>query len=295
MISIIVSTYKPEYFARFKDNIEANIGVDYEIVPIENKGVMGLCEAYNLGAELAKYPYLCFCHEDILINTEKWGEKIIKLFLQNDNWGLLGVAGSTYQAFVPSPFFSPYENRFTKIDMYQADFSLDHIKRSLDNPPAEGLIEEVVTLDGCWLFTTAKIAQEFKFDETTLKGFHCYDLDYSLQVGSKYKVGVVFGLELIHLSSGSYQRDWVVETFKFYKKWKKKLPLTTAKPIPSYQEMSDYEFNVFNFTLDRIDKYNTCVYEMFKFLYSFRFIKLVGLKKWFKLNIWTWGVVFRHL
>ncbi|HBR11511.1 MAG TPA: hypothetical protein DD740_04740 [Chryseobacterium sp.] len=76
MLSIIISSYQPDYFAALEKNIAETCGIPYEIVKIDNPGVMGICEAYNKGAALAQYENLLFLHEDVEFETKDWGGDI---------------------------------------------------------------------------------------------------------------------------------------------------------------------------------------------------------------------------
>lgn len=103
MISIIISSFRPNLFSDLIENIKDTIGIDeYEIIKIDNPGIMGLCDAYNKGAADAKYKYLCFCHEDVLFHTQNWGELIISSFSKNPRIGIVGFAGSVYKTWIPS-------------------------------------------------------------------------------------------------------------------------------------------------------------------------------------------------
>ena len=48
--------------------------------------------------------------------------------------------------------------------------------------------EEVVTLDGLGLFVRKEVWNLYPFDEKLLIGFHCYDLDFSLQIVNNIKI-----------------------------------------------------------------------------------------------------------
>lgn len=292
MISIIVSTYKPDTFSRFQEYVEKSIGVDYEIIKIHNLGTMSLCEAYNKGIELAKYNYLCFSHDDILFNSLNWGQRVIDIFEKDSNIGLVGVAGDSYKPWVPTGWYFPDDARFCHMDLYQGekDGSLTLHKR---NESIDSNIAEVVTLDGCWFCTTKKVASEFKFDEKTLTNYHCYDLDYAFQVGTKYKVMVAYGLELVHFSHGDYTKEWLTETFKLHEKWKNKLPLSVANPTK--EEIAYNEFNAFLFILGKTTENGIYLFKIIQILYTFRLLKIVGFKRWLSLQKWTWGAVFRSL
>jgi len=296
MISIIVSTYQPDNFAKFEQNLKDTIGedIDYEIIKIDNPALMGLCEAYNKGIEKAQYPYLCFSHDDILISSHGWAKRIIEIFEENGDYGMIGVAGSTYKSWSPSGWFFPDDSKFPRMDIIHADDrNLTNTEKCLKNPPSGKDIAEVVVLDGCWFCTTAKVAAEFKFDEKTLTGYHCYDLDYSFQVGSKYKLGVVYNMELIHYSMGAYSRDWVNETYILHKKWSRYLPLMLANL--SKEEIADNEFKAFSFTLEKALSNKASLTPMVKLLFTKKIMKLVGMKKWFTLQKWTMAAIIRSI
>lgn len=46
MISIIISSYQSHFFSAVEINIAETCGVPYEIIKIENPGIMGICAAY---------------------------------------------------------------------------------------------------------------------------------------------------------------------------------------------------------------------------------------------------------
>lgn len=292
MISIVISTYKPDNFRRFSENVKLNIGVVYEIIPIDNPGLMGLCEAYNKGAEKAQYPYICFCHDDILINTPNWGQLVINIFEESDNVGLLGVAGGSYKPWVPSSWFFTRDEKYAKMNVtqvYPQNNEITHCYKNPNNKP----LDQVVVLDGCWFCARTSIAKEFKFDQEIFQSYHFYDIDYSLQVAQKYQNYVTLEIEMEHYSYGDFTTEWLKESFKFHKKWKKQLPYYNGNI--SVEEISENEFNTFCFVLARVEKHRVCVPQLLQLLYSYRFLKLVKWKKWIILNKYTWGGMYRIL
>ncbi len=213
MISIIISTYQPVYLKAIKDNISYSIGVPYEIIAIENKGAMGICKAYNIGASKAKYPYLCFMHEDIEFITKNWGTDLINLFTNNNDIGLAGFAGSKYKSkFVTG--WATGSNDFDRTHLYQKIANGSII--DITNNPNSEYYAEVVTLDGVCLFTTKNHWLQNKFNEDLL-GFHFYDLDFSLKtIEQNKKVVVIYFIDIIHFSLGKFNDVWLNEAFKFH-------------------------------------------------------------------------------
>ncbi len=292
MISIITSTYKAENFRRFSENVKLNIGVVYEVIPIDNPGLMGLCEAYNKGVEKAQHPYICFCHDDILIHTPNWGQEVIDIFENNHNVGLLGVAGGSYKPWIPSSWFFTGDEKYGKMNVTQVYPQSNEITKCYKNPNNK-ILDEVVVLDGCWFCTTATIAKEFRFDQETFPSYHCYDIDYSLQVAQKHQNLVTLGIELEHYSYGDFTTGWLEESFKLHNKWKKVLPYYIGDV--SVYEISQNEFNTFCFILARVEKHKKCIFQLLKLLYSLRLLKLVKWNKWILLNKYTLGGMYRIL
>lgn len=227
MISVIIASAKEELLANVSENIEKTIGIDYEIIAIKNAdGVMGLCELYNLGAKQAKYEVLCFMHEDIEIKTKHWGAIVIEVF-NKQNLGLLGIAGSTYRSFTPSGWFPPLQfgTKPWRINIEQdSKYSQRSRKHDYYNPNNEQL-SEVACIDGVWFCTTKTIALANKFDEDLLKGFHGYDIDFSLSIGQHHKILVTYDILLYHASEGNFNSDWLRELIKVQQKWDRILPI----------------------------------------------------------------------
>ena len=61
MVSIIICSVSPLLLEDLKQNIAQTIGVEYEIIAIDNREKhWPIAKAYNYGAQQAKYPYLFF-------------------------------------------------------------------------------------------------------------------------------------------------------------------------------------------------------------------------------------------
>lgn len=238
MISIIISTYQPNFLKALEINIEKTIGVPYEIIAIENHNLKGICEVYNTGATRAKYNILCFCHEDILFNSQNWGKTVLEIFNNDFNLGLLGVAGSAYKSVIPAGWaIMPEARAVNLIQHYKYSTSPTH--HHYENPKQESLTP-VTCIDGVWMCTRKKIALELKFDEITFKNFHCYDIDFSLSVFNKYKVAVTFDILIEHFSEGRNDKNWIIENIKLHKKWKNILPINNIDKF-SFTTLSKYE------------------------------------------------------
>ena len=228
MISIIISTRNPNQLASILENIEATIGVDYEIIAVENSsGTTGLCRLYNESANKAKYDFLCFMHEDILFHTNNWGDILIKLLNIQDT-GLVGVIGATYKSRAPSPWWiSNYtlEKKFYRGNILQHSSKGLKLDRYSDFDAPTQSESEVVVLDGVWVCCSKKKWSEVMFDEKFDK-FHFYDLDISLNMHQRgYKNVVTYDVLIEHFSSGNIDANWIIASQNFYFKWRYYLPV----------------------------------------------------------------------
>lgn len=227
MISIIIASVNKDQLSDVKENIAATIGAEYEIISFDNAdGKRGLCEIYNEGAKRAKYKLLCYMHEDLSIKTKAWGTIVAGIFNEDQKIGLIGVAGSSYKTKVPSGWFcSAGDKKVNYINILQRyKFSkekTEHVSENLKNEK----YSSVVAVDGVWFCTKKEIVEAHQFDEETFKQFHCYDLDFSLQVHQTHHAVVTFEVLLEHFSEGHYGKTWIEETLKLHEKWATDLPI----------------------------------------------------------------------
>lgn len=223
MLSIIVCSRNKTLSTEFARNIKNTIGVDYEIVHIDNsENNYSIFSAYNLGISKSKYQYLCLVHEDVLFHTSDWGKKVIS-HLQDKKTGIIGVAGGDLVTRIPASWanmISPGHNiiltdnarkKPTKIILLPKNYNLS--KRSS------------ITLDGLFLCMRQDLTNEIHFDEN-LKGFHGYDYDISLQsVMAGYTNYVIYDIKLEHFSGGKTSILYFKNLISIFKKWENNLPI----------------------------------------------------------------------
>jgi glycosyltransferase involved in cell wall biosynthesis len=230
MISIIVCSIRESLRKTLTTNVAETIGIDHEMVIIENeKTNYSISKAYNIGAAQAKYPYLCFVHEDIIFHTPVWGKRLINHFTETQA-RLIGILGSTIKTRAHSSVHIPYPklNRHCQLQRYENNV-LDHF---YENPYNEQKAE-VCVLDGLFIAATKSAWEETKFSEDYLTGFHGYDIDFSLKNFQRGKVIVVYDILLEHMSLGTFSKNWIDTQLLVTKRWKKHLPLaaTSASKI----------------------------------------------------------------
>lgn len=222
MISIIVCSRNKSLSADFERNVKDTIGVDFEIVHIDNsKNRFSIYSAYNEGFSRSKFPYLCFVHEDVCFWSNNWGENIIA-HLQMPNVGILGLAGRDYLTRIPASWSA----KMSAINIIQSDKTgLKHSKVKCSPMGYDRSRRLVIMLDGVFMCMRRELMDEIRFDEK-IGGFHGYDFDISIQSVLAGKQNyVIYDVLLEHFSRGTPDASYYRSLIKVFKKWEQSLPL----------------------------------------------------------------------
>jgi hypothetical protein len=225
MISIIICSINPEFLGQVKENISDTIGLEYELLVWDNREPnIGLCEVYNRMAEQAKYDILCFLHEDIYFETSGWGNLIMSLFHSRNDLGVAGVAGSKYKS-------ATYSGWYTGIKDFDCA-NINHMENGtskriyLKPDDKDTTFEDVVCVDGVFIASRKAIWDRIRFNEKKLRGFHYYDIDYSLRASAICAVTVLYNINIVHITKGGdFGNSWVDTTITFHKDFRQTLPV----------------------------------------------------------------------
>jgi len=224
MISIVICSTQPDIPDILKKNISETIGVDYELIVIDNSSKENsIFSAYNNGLKKCKYPNICFMHQDVIFHSKDWGKTICK-HLEDSVCGIVGISGGTTVPRIPSPW-SFYEIVGFVLQSDKNDSTPDlHDSKGFNTDN----YKPVITLDGVFLCARQEVFNKIRFDEELFKGFHCYDIDICLQA---YKEGfenrVVNNILLEHYSLGKMDKQWLENSMLLCDKWRKYLPIST--------------------------------------------------------------------
>ncbi len=258
MISIVICSTNPTYYAQVTAAIAATIGVPYELIKIDNTtNKYSIFEAYNIGFEKAQFGIVCYTHEDILFHTQDWGKNLVAHF-NDKSIGLVGVIGATMFPKSPSAWWSntiandhlvnniQHWTNGVSNQPYHTIISQTEeriITRDYNNPTGENVVSASV-VDGLF-FAVRRLLYDLglvKFDNTLFKGFHCYDTDISLQVNQSQRVVVVFDILVEHLQQGTINKNWYINALMVADKWRNHLPFTRLNIDPKMY--SHYESEV---------------------------------------------------
>lgn len=242
-LSIIVCSVNPKRLEALQLNIKATISdsTEYEIIAIDNRNPSRpLSEVYNEGGRRANYSNLLFIHEDAGFITKKWDRNILPMLVK-ESTGIIGFAGTILMPDAPCGWGNGPK------------WSLVNVKECGNvykfNIDAKKDFTEVVAVDGFAMFVRKDIWEKHPFDEVLLRGFHGYDVDFSLSAARNYRNYVSNKVELFHNSSGNFGIEWIKTINKCYhRKWNKILPMMSRdlnlneKELRREAEQSYYRF-----------------------------------------------------
>jgi glycosyltransferase involved in cell wall biosynthesis len=218
MITIGYSTKKEN--SNFTEYLKKTCGLkDVQIIEIVNPGLFSLTESYNKILDLSVNEIVVFTHDDILFEKEYWGKRIIEHFDKKPEYGILGVAGTTYY---------PSSGRWWDIqgEMIGQVYHQNQGKKWLSeyNKPFGSRVIDSIIVDGLF-FVIKKSNIKERFDET-VNGFHFYDTTFCIKnFLSGVKIGTISNVPITHLSIGMTNNQWELNRQLFVKKFDGKLPI----------------------------------------------------------------------
>jgi hypothetical protein len=237
MLSIIVCSVNEEYLKKLKKNISETIGIEYELLVWDNReSNLGLCRVYNMMAANAKFPLLCFMHEDIAFETSNWGRILSEIVASNAGTAMVGIAGGKYKGRTYSGWFSGID----KMDFYHIFHMDGTLRQQISNKDSWADAEQkVVCIDGILMLITKEAWNEHRFDEVNVPGFHFYDIDLSLRVARHATVLVTNQIDIVHFTKGGdYGDRWISAAEKFHRRWEIDLPFSTETQVVAKNELT---------------------------------------------------------
>ena len=228
MITIVYSTHKDEtYNNKFRQHLLQTVGLkNVQILEYTNYNQYSLTEVYNRGLNESVNDIVVFCHNDIIFEKEYWGKRVLEHFVKKPEYGILGVAGTSYY---------PSSGRWWDIqgEMIGQVYHQHEGKKWLSeyNKPFGSKIIDSVIVDGVF-FAVKKSNLKTNFDES-FTGFHFYDTSFCMSNHlSGVKVGTISNVPLTHLSIGMTNNQWEQNRLLFLEKYKESLPIKLESKYP---------------------------------------------------------------
>ena len=227
LITVVVSTRKSgeegeEVIKRYQETT-TGINVRTRYIIFSNEGYMGLSELYgsmlkNINIE---GDIMIFCHDDLTFLRKGWDDEIYRLFKDNREYGIIGVAGSAE--------FDAMGAWWMYHKIYGVVLHPNGLTRF--SPLLKKDLEEVCVIDGLFMAVNRKrVSKNFDPD---IKGFHFYDIDFCLAnfIDGKTKIGVTTNIRIRHESEGSsaYSEGWISNRNQVNEKYAEYYPIEVKK------------------------------------------------------------------
>lgn len=166
-------------------------------------GTESIFQNYNAGMLRAVYPIKAFIHQDVDLLQPSWIFKLIQTFASYPNTGLVGLIGTTK---LPDRGMW-WESGINYIcgELFSGLEKANWMYRTSDRPV------DVQSIDGLFMATNRDISWD-----PNLKGFHCYDMDYSREVSRRGLDIKVIPHKVWHI--GAIRND-KPDMIPYYMKW----------------------------------------------------------------------------
>lgn len=217
-LTIVYSTRAADLV--FYNHLRDSCGVaGVQIIPIINDAGGSLTKSYNTAIKQAESDIVVFCHDDILFDTPNWGRKLLAIFNNNPDYGIIGLAGT--DNLTDGCWWTNKANMFGIVN------HSDHKRKWTSNfsQSLSGQIKDVVVVDGVFIAVNKKEIVQI-FDES-FKGFHFYDISFCFEnfLAGQY-IGVTTDIRITHFSIGVPNDEWFRNKKQFEEQYKDYLPQT---------------------------------------------------------------------
>jgi GT2 family glycosyltransferase len=222
MISIVISSVRPDLLRQVQDSIASTLPVEHALHVWDNRTArLGLAAVYNRMAAQTRGDILLFLHEDVTFTDDSWGQALLDI-LSDPAIGLVGIAGSRYKSRAISGWYTGIPD----LNAYHITHLTDGRLLTLRHPrewPAPKC--PAVTIDGVFMACRRQVWEAIRFDEAGLPGFHFYDIDFSLRAAETTRVVVTDRIGLVHHTlGGDFGDNWMEAALAFHQRHAHRLP-----------------------------------------------------------------------
>lgn len=203
----------------FKENIIETCGCEFKLNLIGNEVGNSLSTIYNEALEEADTDIVVFVHDDVEFLKEGWGEEIVKLFNEHEEYGIIGVAGSSQ--FDETASWWTYQRIYGQV-LHKKGL---RVWLCAYSPLIQEGLKEVCVVDGLFMAVHKKRITS-TFDED-FKGFNHYDTSFCLAnyIDGKCKIGVTTNVKVAHKSIGETKKNWFENRELLNSKYKEHYPI----------------------------------------------------------------------
>jgi glycosyltransferase involved in cell wall biosynthesis len=229
MITIGYSTRQSN--TKFQNYLKETCGLkNVEVIEKVNNGEKSLSQVYNEIIEESTNDILVLCHDDIYFEKKYWGKRLTEHFEKKTEFGILGVAGTTYYPSSGRWWDIPAEMVGQVYHQHNGKKWLSEYSKSTGSK-----VVETIIVDGLFICLHKQRIKE-TFD-TNVEGFHFYDTTFCIKnYLSGVKIGVMSNIPICHLSIGMTNEQWEKNRQMFADTFKDNLPLKHKDDYPVLTE-----------------------------------------------------------
>ena len=225
-IAVIVSSKKTtEENKDFIEHIKNTCGCDAHVYLIHNPDGISISKIYAdmVDNDEIKNNVLVFIHDDIEFLREGWGKEVLRLFNENKDYGIIGVAGSAQ--FDERGAWWNYSKKFGQV-LHRANGKswLTAFSPLLDKD-----LQEVVVIDGLFMAVNRERIGENFSRELLFFVFYVIYFCLSNFFAKKCKIGVTTNIRLAHNSIGALKDSWYTNRDIINEKFGNKFPIDILK------------------------------------------------------------------
>lgn len=207
----------------FLEHIKSTCGYNVHVMFLINSEGVSLTKIYNDMLEKLDTEVVIFIHDDIEFLRKGWGAEIARLFKANEEYGIIGVAGSA--EFDEKGAWWNYDKKYGQV-LHRSN---GKSWLSAFSPLLDKDLEETCVIDGLFMAVhTKRISKHFDND---FEGFNHYDTSFCISnyIDGKCKIGVTTNIRMAHNSIGETKPNWFDNLQKLNEKFGEYYPLNVVK------------------------------------------------------------------
>ena len=207
------------------DHINETCGCDVKTICVYNPDGLSLSKIYAdmVSSKEILTNIIVFIHDDVEFLKKGWGKEVLRLFNENEKYGIIGVAGSSQ--FDENGAWWNYEKKYGQVlHRWEGKSWLTAFSPLLDKD-----LQEVAVIDGLFIaIHKERIGANFSRD---ISGFDMYDIFFCLSnlEADKCKIGVTTNIRMAHNSIGQLKDSWYTNREIVKNKFGKYFPIDISK------------------------------------------------------------------
>lgn len=222
---VICSRLTSEDNKDFIDHVKTTCGCECHFFYLINPDGVALSKIYDDIMQPGKIndKIVVFIHDDVEFLKPGWGKEVIRLFNDNKDYGIIGVAGSAQ--FDENAAWWRYDKKYGQI-LHRSN---GKSWLTAFSPLLNKDLEEVCVIDGVFMAVHRdRITKGFSPD---LEGFDFYDITFCLDnyLDGKTKIGVTTNIRMCHKSVGELKPGWYINRELINEKYKEYYPIEVQK------------------------------------------------------------------